>query len=96
MRKEDKSVEQGFYQEVSELLCVPNTYKPNPYAYKTRWNNREAGNGRFPGMGLIRMFSENCIHVCLQKPMKVNRMFNSPEAVLDFLRAHIEDHNLPL
>lgn len=96
MRNENSEVEERFYQECAELLCVPNTYRPRPFAYKTRWNNRGAGNGRFPGFGLIRMFGTNCIHVCLNKPMQVNRIFNSPEAVTDFLRQHIEDHNLPM
>jgi hypothetical protein len=96
MEKEKKMVEERFYQEVAELLCVPNTYRPQPFAYKTRWNNRGAGNGRFPGFGLIRMFSENCIHVSLSRPMAVNRFFKSTDEVTGFLRQHIEDHNLPM
>lgn len=95
MRKENKEVEERFYQECAELLCVPNTYRPNPYAYKTRWNNREAGNGRFPGFGLIRMFGENCIHVSLKAPFNINKVFNSPEAVTSLLRSYVEDQGLP-
>ena len=97
MIKENKEVEERFYQECAELLCVSNTYRPFPTSahYKRRWYNREAGNGRFEGFGLIRMFSENCIHVSLKKPFSINRIFNSPEDVITALRRVIEEQGLP-
>lgn len=98
MIEEKFAVEERFYQECAELLCVPNTYRPFPTSahYKRRWYKREAGNGRFEGCGLIRMFSPTLIHVSLSRPMKINKWFNSTDDVLNMLRNHVEDHNLPL
>ena len=96
---EDKHVvEQGFYNRCAELLCVPHTYKPfATFAQKrTRWYNREPGNGRFEGCGLIRMYSPNLIHVCLKRPFKINRWFSDPEDVIKLLKEYVEDRNLPV
>lgn len=81
----DIEIERKFYQRIAEILGVPDNYKSFPYQKKTRWNNRTAGNGRFEGYGLIRMFGPNCIHVALINPIKVNKIFCSPEEVYDFL-----------
>lgn len=74
MEKED------FYQKCAELLDTEHTYRAKPQdqirlrydgtvgnTYRNRWNNREPGNGRFPGHGLIRHFGR-LIHVNLLDP----------------------------
>jgi hypothetical protein len=89
MSKDENEVER-FYQAVADLLGVPSNYQYNPHTlggtYRTRWNNRGAGNGRFEGYGLIRYFGPNDIHVMLRKPLVINQRFSDPEAVLDLLR----------
>ena len=78
--KEENAVE-GFYQKCAELLGAEHTYKKFPYGKRTRWNNRSAGNGRFVGHGIIRVFSENLIHVHLNNP-KICGTFNSMQEAL--------------
>lgn len=50
----------------------------SPYYRRNRWTNREAGNGRFPGMGLIRMFGD-VVHIALHTPIHHNAVYSSPE-----------------
>ena len=84
--KEIGAVE-DFYQRCSDLLGTENTYvERSPYWRRTRWTNRAAGSGRFPGFGTIRMFSPDCIHVSLTKPVAINRTFDSAEEVYAFLK----------
>lgn len=88
-RHEMHEVEQGFYQRCAELLGVPNTYRPRPYKRVTRWNNRDAGNGRFEGFGLIRMFAGSNVHIALVHPIKVNKWFSKPEDAIAFLEMNL-------
>lgn len=85
MEKDRLAVEERFYQKCAELLGVEHTYTV-PFSYKTRWNQRQAGNGRFPGRGLIRMYQTDLIHVVLNNPVVVSRRFTSEQDVLDFLK----------
>ena len=80
-----------FYQACAELLGTKHVYRPFPPRKRNRWTNREAGNGRFPGHGCVRMFGENSIHVMLTSP-KLNRHFSSCDAALAAIRdaLHIE------
>jgi hypothetical protein len=81
MNEKKIDVEQGFYEECAKLLdCAEHTYRVFPYRKRTRWNNRTAGNGRFPGHGLIRMFGPTSIHVALYEP-KLSGQFKSMDAV---------------
>lgn len=84
MNEERKLVEEGFYNRCAELLGVQHTYKLYPYSKRTRWNNRTAGNGRYPSCGLIRMFSPTLIQVALTNP-RINRTCNSMQEVYDLL-----------
>jgi hypothetical protein len=84
--KRDQEVEQGFYQTCAELLGAKYTYKPFPYTRATRWNNRTAGNGRFEGHGIIRMFGERAVVVQLHTP-RCSGTFYSMESALDAIRA---------
>jgi hypothetical protein len=84
MKQIEMTVEQGFYQACAELLDVKHAYRRFPYAKPTRWNNRAAGNGRYPGVGLVRLFGKS-VHVQLRAPHKVNRLFSSHAEALSFL-----------
>ncbi len=59
---------EDFYIKCGELLQSNTVYAPFPYYRRTRWNNRVAGSGRYVGNGVIRVFSENLIHVALKNP----------------------------
>ena len=83
-----------FYQDVSDLLGIPNNYEYNPYTvggkYRTRWNNRAPGNGRFEGYGLIRFFGASCIHVAINKPVYLSGTFSSKAEVLEALKKALD------
>lgn len=77
---------EDFYNKCAELLGVDHDYLPFKYAYRTRWNNRTPGSGRFPGRGIIRKFGSQ-IHVALNDPVSHHAIYNSEEEVLTFLRS---------
>ncbi len=78
--------EEQFYTEVAKILNAETVYKRFPYSKKTRWNNRNPGNGRYEGRGLVRYYSHNCIHICLSNP-RLNKMCKSTEEAYAALRA---------
>lgn len=47
--------EQDFYARCAEILNIDHEYKTQ-FKYKTRWNARVIGNGRYPGFGVITPF----------------------------------------
>jgi hypothetical protein len=97
MENETVSVEEKFYQDVADLLGVESNYEHNVNkAWRTRWNNRKPGNGRFEGFGLIRFFGENMIHVMISKPVHMNKTFSSPEETLSALKKALDESRLPL
>ena len=96
---ENATVEQGFYQQCAALLdCGEYAYTEwldrtrTGYKRKTRWNNRAAGNGCFPGKGLVRMFAPNLIHISLHNP-RMNGVYSSAEDALAAITAAVEGHN---
>lgn len=50
----------------------------------TRWNNRKPGNGRFPGLGIIRAFSAGQIHINIKNPT-LTGVYTSYESALSAL-----------
>lgn len=88
---------ESFYQDVSDLLGIENTYEYNRHTvggtYRTRWNNRKPGNGRFEGYGLIRFFGPSCIHVAINNPVHISGTFESKEAVLAALKKALDEAN---
>jgi hypothetical protein len=86
MYKENIELEGQFYAECARLLGADHTYTPWTGRGPNRWNNRHAGNGRFPGFGVIKMFAPNAIHVCLTHPKAVTRFVKSPEEAYALLR----------
>jgi len=73
-----------FYDEVAGILGTTYDCKPFPWYKRTRWNNRTPGSGRYPGYGLVRCFGEG-VHIALQKPVSVHKIFSSKDEALDFL-----------
>lgn len=73
-----------FYARCAELLGAEHTFKAFPYRRRTRWNNRTAGNGRFEGFGLIRLFGDS-VHMALHHPESINRFFVTQQDALTFL-----------
>lgn len=53
--KNDKMVVEGFYQKVAEILRTQHTY--NDHRPMRRWN-RQLGNGRYPGHGVVRIYGD--------------------------------------
>ena len=94
-----------FYQRCAQILNTEHNYvdlKPRikfdritgekiqtSTAY-TRWGPRIPGNGRFPGFGLIRVFSPEKIFVNFSKPKSVSKMFNSYDEVINFLEELVD------
>jgi hypothetical protein len=89
MNEEKFKAEESFYQAVADTLGTRYNYLPFHFHKRTRWNNRGAGNGRFPGFGLVRRFSANQIHVQLHIPA-ISGLFASEEAALEAIKtAHL-------
>lgn len=78
------TVEQEFYQACAKLLGAQHEYQPYPYRRPNRWNNRDPGNGRFPGYGVIRLYGER-VHISLRSPVRVSLWCSHDEA-LDYLK----------
>jgi len=74
--------EQEFYAKCGELLGLEHKYVV-PYKRKTRWNQRNPGNGRYKGFGVIRYFNEANIHVMCRKGSKT---FTNVDAVYEWLQ----------
>ena len=83
-------IEEDFYQEIALLLgCDEHCYKQYPYTKRTRWNNRNPGNGRYPGFGIIRRYNSNNISVNLHTPHVVGQ-FSSETSVLDAIKIALD------
>lgn len=76
---------EDFYHKCADILGVEYDGEPFRYRYRTRWNNRKPGSGRYPGYGIIRKFGSQ-IHVALTKPIQHHGIYNSEEEVYTFLR----------
>ena len=71
-----------FYEECSNILGLTHNHV-EPVPRRNRWNNRNPGNGRYAGYGLIRYYNSGLIHV--QFGSKGSGIYNSEESVFDFL-----------
>jgi len=90
MNDKDVRSEERFYRAVADIIgCADHEYRPYPFRKRTRWNTRQIGNGRFPGHGIVRRFSENMVHVSLTSP-SVSGVFRTDAAALDAIRAACE------
>ncbi len=66
-----------FFTEVDKILGPQDPGKTLGYG---RWR-RGAGEGRYPGHGVIRWYSETCIHVMLYEP-RIYYTYTQPEAAV--------------
>lgn len=73
-----------FYRRCAELLGTRYDCTGLSAPYRTRWNNRSPGHGRFPGFGLIRLHGDD-VHVSLRHPVSMNRHFGSRREALEWL-----------
>jgi len=73
--------EENFYNTVADLLeCENHNYKPFQYIKRTRWNNRDAGNGRYLGFGIVRRYSSEKILVQLHTPPVIGLFSSAQDA----------------
>lgn len=84
--EETQKAEEAFYKSCGDILGSPHAYREFPYRYKTRWNNRNPGNGRFSGCGIIRVFGSR-VHISLYAPTSINRWCESFDDALAVLRS---------
>jgi hypothetical protein len=77
-----------FYAECAALLGTTDECQAFPHLYRTRWNNRAPGRGRFPRHGLIRAFGD-IVHIQLHHPRVISEVFDSREAAIEYLRKHL-------
>lgn len=85
MNEEKVEAQRRFYEKCGELLGLPVCFV-EPHYRLTRWNNRNPGNGRMVGYGVIKRYSAGLIQVCFYAPSSINRTFTSEEAVYAALR----------
>lgn len=75
-----------FYEKCADILGTNYECESFPYPYRTRWNNRSPGHGRFEGFGIIRKFGDN-YQVALTRPVAHHAIYHSEEEVFAFLRS---------
>lgn len=93
-----------FYQRCAGLLGTEHDYHDPPKSelrlrydgtisntYKNRWNNRDAGNGRFPGRGIVRVYGPSCVYVVLRDPPLVGT-YPSLDDALTAIRQAIDEN----
>ena len=81
IRENIKLDKKEFYEAVASIFSVDFKYREIK-RYK-RWTERVPGNCCFPGTGLVRWFSSDCIHVLISNE---NKIFKSLEEALEYLR----------
>ena len=73
-----------FYDKVSEILGIAHEYVA-PICKRTRWTNRNLGNGRYPGFGLVRCHG-SCVTILSRK--EGTKYFTSHEKAFEYLREY--------
>jgi hypothetical protein len=78
-----------FYEECGKILGVNHDFVVPYHAHKyaNRWTNRNPGNGRYPGFGVVQMFGSNCIHIAITSPQKLTTTAKSQAEALELLRS---------
>jgi len=76
-----KEERREFYGRCSDILNIERDYH-DPVRRRTRWNNRNLGNGRYPGFGLVQCFGST-IRVVSKRGTKV---FQTYEEVYEYLK----------
>jgi hypothetical protein len=78
--------DEQFYRECAAILGAEHVFRARRFAGRSRWNNRDPGNGRFPGYGTIRMFAPDQIHIALRTPEPLSRRCHSVQEALALLK----------
>lgn len=73
--------DEQFYQHLAGILQCEYDGKPFAFHKRTRWNNRTAGQGRYLGFGIVRVFGDR-VHVALTHPIVVCKVFDSKDDVI--------------
>lgn len=74
--------DEEFYERVAELLETTHDCDGFAHHRRTRWNNREAGRGRYPGFGTVRLFGDT-VHVALRQPVSMQTSIEGRQAAID-------------
>jgi hypothetical protein len=76
-----------FYLRCAEIMDAEHELIiRSPFFRRNRWNNREAGSGRFPGIGIVRHFGD-AIHIAIHHPVEFTAVYDDPEDALAALEA---------
>lgn len=88
MKKEE------FYERVAGLLGTTYDCEAFPHAYRTRWNNRKPGGGRFEGYGIIRAFGDT-VQIALYNPpiTKICSSFDEALGVIEHISKTAQKFN---
>jgi len=70
-----------FYQEVAAIIGGAHEGGPFEFHARTRWNNRTAGQGRYPGFGTVRLFGD-IVHVALREPVYMHATIEGRRAAI--------------
>lgn len=84
--EQEPASKEDFYRTCAELLGAVHEFRPWTHDGPNRWNNRHAGNGRFPGFGVIRIFGPNLVQFALRRPVAFRAVFRSPTEAIAALR----------
>lgn len=82
-----------FYDACAAILGTTYDCEPFQHAYRTRWNNRRPGGGRFPGFGLVRLFGDD-VQIALHHPVPLSATVHGRQAALDRIKDAVETPQL--
>jgi hypothetical protein len=82
--------EAEFYHQIAQILDCSDTYREFQFSKKTRWNNRDPGNGRFLNHGMVRRFSATLIHVYLHAPRLIG-VYNTDCSALNAIKTAVSE-----
>lgn len=82
--------DQQFYERCADILGTTYDCERFAHCYRTRWNNRKPGGGRFPDHGIIRLFGDH-VQIALRHPVSLQRNVEGRQAALDLLQQIVTD-----
>lgn len=87
-----------FYEECNKITGIISDYTDNSHllikynrygkrvkvpTHASRWGGREPGNGRYYGLGLIRVYNDTCIHINIRNPNLNKVFYNYDDALIE-------------
>lgn len=79
-----------FYGRCAAILGTTYGCEAFGHEYRSRWNNRKPGGGRFPDHGIIRLFGDH-VQIALRSPAAIQTNIEGREAALAFLEQAVAD-----